>query len=26
VVVSDSLLAALGILLFRRGKWKKVEV
>ncbi len=26
VVVSDSLLAALGILLFRRGKWKKVTV
>jgi putative MATE family efflux protein len=26
VVVSDSLLAALGILLFRRGKWKKVAV
>jgi putative MATE family efflux protein len=26
VVVSDSLLAALGILLFRRGKWKQVTV
>jgi putative MATE family efflux protein len=26
VVVSDSLLAALGILLFRRGKWKQVKV
>ncbi len=26
VLVSDSLLAALGILLFRRGKWKQVEV
>jgi putative MATE family efflux protein len=26
VVVSDSLLAALGILLFRRGTWKQVEV
>jgi putative MATE family efflux protein len=26
VVVSDSLLAGLGILLFRRGKWKKVTV
>lgn len=26
VVISDSLLAALGILLFRRGKWKQVTV
>jgi putative MATE family efflux protein len=26
VVVSDSLLAALGVLLFRRGKWKQVKV
>ncbi len=26
VLVSDSLLAALGILLFRRGKWKQVNV
>jgi putative MATE family efflux protein len=26
VVVSDSLLAALGVLLFRRGKWKQVHV
>jgi putative MATE family efflux protein len=26
VVVSDSLLAVLGILLFRRGKWKQVKV
>jgi len=26
VVLSDSLLAALGILLFRRGKWKQVTV
>jgi Na+-driven multidrug efflux pump len=26
VVVSDTLLAALGILLFRRGKWKQVKV
>ncbi|MGB6947331.1 MAG: MATE family efflux transporter [Bryobacteraceae bacterium] len=26
VLVSDSLLAALGILLFRRGKWKQVKV
>lgn len=26
VVFSDSLLAALGILLFRRGNWKKVQV
>jgi putative MATE family efflux protein len=26
VVVSDSLLAALGILLFRRGKWMQVKV
>ena len=26
VVISDSLLAAVGILLFRRGKWKQVEV
>jgi putative MATE family efflux protein len=26
VVASDSLLAALGILLFRRGKWKQVKV
>jgi len=26
VVVSDSLLAALGILLFRRGRWKQVKV
>lgn len=26
VVISDSLLAALGILLFRRGKWKQVKV
>jgi putative MATE family efflux protein len=26
VVFSDSLLAALGILLFRRGKWKQVKV
>jgi putative MATE family efflux protein len=26
VVVSDSLLAALGILLFRRGTWKQVKV
>src|SRR5580700_4254563 len=26
VVVSDSLLAALGILLFRRGKWMRVKV
>jgi putative MATE family efflux protein len=26
VVLSDSLLAALGILLFRRGKWKQVKV
>lgn len=26
VVVSDSLLAALSILLFRRGKWKQVQV
>ncbi len=26
VVVSDSLLAALGVLLFRRGHWKKVNV
>jgi len=26
VLVSDSLLAALGVLLFRRGKWKQVEV
>jgi putative MATE family efflux protein len=26
VVVSDSLLAALGVLLFRRGKWKQVTV
>ncbi len=26
VVFSDSLLAALGILLFRRGKWKQVTV
>ncbi len=26
VVVSDSLLAMLGILLFRRGKWKQVTV
>jgi putative MATE family efflux protein len=26
VVVSDSLLAVLGVLLFRRGKWKQVNV
>ena len=26
VVVSDSLLAALGVVLFRRGKWKQVTV
>ncbi|MGP0071410.1 MAG: MATE family efflux transporter [Bryobacteraceae bacterium] len=26
VVLSDSLLAVLGILLFRRGKWKQVKV
>jgi putative MATE family efflux protein len=26
VVLSDSLLAALGIVLFRRGKWKQVKV
>jgi len=26
VVVSDSMLAALGILLFRRGKWRQVKV
>lgn len=26
VVVSDSLLAALGVILFRRGKWKQVTV
>jgi putative MATE family efflux protein len=26
VVISDSLLAALGILLFRRGQWKQVKV
>jgi putative MATE family efflux protein len=26
VVVSDSLLAALGVLLFRRGTWKQVKV
>ncbi len=26
VVISDSLLAALGILLFRRGNWKQVKV
>jgi putative MATE family efflux protein len=26
VVVSDSLLAVLGVLLFRRGKWKQVKV
>jgi len=26
VVVSDSLLAALGVVLFRRGKWKQVKV
>jgi putative MATE family efflux protein len=26
VLVSDSLLAVLGILLFRRGKWKQVKV
>lgn len=26
VVISDSLLAALGILLFRRGRWKQVRV
>src|ERR1700733_1369982 len=26
VVLSDSLLAVLGVLLFRRGKWKKVKV
>ena len=26
VLISDSLLAALGILLFRRGKWKQVSV
>ncbi|HEX5230038.1 MAG TPA: MATE family efflux transporter [Bryobacteraceae bacterium] len=26
VVLSDSLLAALGIILFRRGKWKQVTV
>jgi putative MATE family efflux protein len=26
VVISDSLLAVLGVLLFRRGKWKQVKV
>jgi Na+-driven multidrug efflux pump len=26
VVVSDSLLALLGVILFRRGKWKQVTV
>jgi Na+-driven multidrug efflux pump len=26
VLVSDSLLALLGVLLFRRGKWKQVKV
>jgi Na+-driven multidrug efflux pump len=26
VLVSDSLLALLSILLFRRGKWKQVKV
>ena len=26
VVISDSLLAALGVVLFRRGKWKQVKV
>ena len=26
VVVSDSMLAVLGVLLFRRGKWKQVKV
>lgn len=26
VVLSDSLLAGLGVLLFRRGKWKQVQV